>query len=98
MWHPALREEKPLRKIALGWHAMGKAESHKTVFDIMISRFKKMPRVIVYDNACHLLEYFLNRYNHVGCSNGFNISMFDHLKWANSQAAEQGNSALKKIK
>ena len=45
----------------LGFYIMQSAESCKTVFQILATRFTKQPRVIIYDNGCNLSEYILNR-------------------------------------
>ena len=45
----------------LGFYIMQSAESCKTVFSILATRFRKQPRVIIYDNGCNLSEYILNR-------------------------------------
>lgn len=45
----------------LGFYIMKSAESCKTVFQILATRFPKQPRVIIYDNGCNLSEYILNR-------------------------------------
>ena len=45
----------------LGFYIMKAAESCKTVFQILATRFPKQPRVIIYDNGCNLSEYILNR-------------------------------------
>lgn len=45
----------------LGFYVMPSAESCKTVFTILTTRFPKQPRVIIYDNGCNLSEYILNR-------------------------------------
>jgi hypothetical protein len=45
----------------LGFYIMQSAESCKTVFQILATRFPKQPRVIIYDNGCNLSEYVLNR-------------------------------------
>lgn len=45
----------------LGFYIMKAAESCKTVYQILATRFRKQPRVIIYDNGCNLSEYILNR-------------------------------------
>jgi hypothetical protein len=71
--------------------------------------------VIIYDNACKLHAYCLNREpgyfkntqffvdklhwkNHTGCSPGYNLNLYSWGDSINSQAVEQGNSGLKKLK
>ena len=38
-----------------------KRESPQTFFDFFVARYKHAPRMIVYDHACGLLVYCLNR-------------------------------------
>ena len=40
---------------------MDKRESPRTAFDILVTRFKTLPSVIVYDNACRLHAMALKR-------------------------------------
>ncbi len=47
--------------ICQGFQVMASVESPKTAFDILLRRFKKMPRLLIYDNACHLHLYALKR-------------------------------------
>lgn len=47
--------------ICLGFQIMETPESPKTVFDILMVRFKRMPKLIIYDNSCHLHTYALKR-------------------------------------
>ena len=47
--------------MCLGWILMPSAESPRLVFDVLCSRFPKMPEVLIYDNACNLFEYSHNR-------------------------------------
>ena len=45
----------------LGFYVMSAAESSKTVYTILATRFPKQPRVIIYDNGCNLSDYIMNR-------------------------------------
>ena len=45
----------------LGFSVLQSAESTQHIYTIMATRFKQMPKVIIYDNGCNLHEYFLNR-------------------------------------
>lgn len=45
----------------LGFAFLTSPESADTVFEILWTRFNKLPPVIVYDNGCNLSEYILNR-------------------------------------
>lgn len=48
-------------EICIGFQLMREPESPRTHFDILMRRLKKMPRIIIYDNACHLHTYALKR-------------------------------------
>ena len=50
-----------LHRKCLGFYVMQSAESCKTVFQILVTRFRLQPKVIIYDNGCNLSEYILNR-------------------------------------
>ncbi len=50
-----------IHRKCLGFYIMQSAESCKTVFQLLATRFPKQPRVIIYDNGCNLSEYILNR-------------------------------------
>jgi hypothetical protein len=45
----------------IGFVLMHDAESPRTVFELMLARFRVQPRIIIYDNGCNLSEYVLNR-------------------------------------
>ena len=45
----------------IGFYIMQSAESCKTVYQLLATRFPKQPRVVIYDNGCNLSEYILNR-------------------------------------
>ncbi len=47
--------------ICYGFQAMKQHESPAVPFSIFKTRFPVAPRVIIYDNACHLHQYCLNR-------------------------------------
>jgi hypothetical protein len=47
--------------ICLGFQLMEHAESPKTAFEILVRRFDRIPRLIIYDNACKLHLYCLKR-------------------------------------
>ena len=40
---------------------MDTGESPRTFFNMIINRFPKAPKVIVYDNVCHLHQYCMHR-------------------------------------
>lgn len=45
----------------IGFIILGQAESPKIITQCLLSRFKTMPQIILYDNACNLSDYILNR-------------------------------------
>lgn len=47
--------------ICYGFQVMESNESPNVPFTIMRSRFKKAPKHVIYDNACKLQDYCLNR-------------------------------------
>ena len=47
--------------VCYGFEVMARCESPKIPFQIFTTRFPHPPRVIVYDNACKLHQYCLNR-------------------------------------
>jgi hypothetical protein len=47
--------------ICLGWHVMEDPESPRSVFDVLFLLLDKAPLVVIYDNACSLMDYCLNR-------------------------------------
>ena len=47
--------------ICIGFQLMDDAESPRTAFDLIVRRFKKVPRYLIYDNACKLHLYALKR-------------------------------------
>ena len=47
--------------LCYGFHIIPKAEGRNDVFTTIKKRFKIAPHIIVYDFACQLMEYCLNR-------------------------------------
>jgi hypothetical protein len=47
--------------ICLGFHFMSNFESPETFFSLMMQRRRQMPKVVLYDNDCHLHSYAMNR-------------------------------------
>ena len=62
--------------ICCGFEMMQSCESPKHPFSIFRQRFQKAPRVIVYDNACELHQYCLNREPHFFRSTLFAVDWF----------------------
>lgn len=67
-------------RICIGWTLLTEAESPKSVYDVLATRFQKMPQYIIYDNACNLFEYCHNRSPHL-----FRDTVFlsDAFHWVN---------------
>ena len=91
------------------------AEGRDEAYSFLVSYFKIAPRVIIYDFACSLQEYCLNRApaffkntlflvdrfhwcNHKACAPSYNLSLYAHLDFVNSEVAEQVNSVLSRLK
>jgi uncharacterized protein YozE (UPF0346 family) len=47
--------------VCYGFEIMVDSESPNTPFTILRTRFRSAPKTVVYDNACHLMAYSLNR-------------------------------------
>ena len=62
--------------ICYGFEVMRSCESPKHPFSIFLQRFQKAPQVIVYDNACKLHQYCLNREPHFFRSTLFAVDRF----------------------
>lgn len=43
------------------FHVMGDAESPRTIFDVLYTRWKTPPKVVCMDNGCNLHDFMLNR-------------------------------------
>jgi hypothetical protein len=53
-----------LHSKCLGFTVQDSQETPRTVYEIVTTRFDRPPEFIVYDNACNLSEYCLNRVPH----------------------------------
>ena len=62
--------------ICYGFEAMTSHESPRHPFTIFKTRFSKAPRNIIYDNACHLHQYCLNREQHFFQESRFFVDRF----------------------
>lgn len=45
----------------IGFIVLSSAESPKIISETLLTRFKIMPRIVLYDNSCNLQEFILNR-------------------------------------
>jgi hypothetical protein len=48
-------------RICLGWIFLQSAESLEVIYSAILSRFRIIPKIICYDNACNLADYCYNR-------------------------------------
>ena len=48
-------------RLCVGFVLLESAESCEYVYSTLVTRFKRIPKTIIYDNACNLSEYCLNR-------------------------------------
>ena len=104
--------------VCYGYEAMVNPESVAFPFATLFCRFSRAPRVVIYDNACNLHAFFLNREprfvrktrimsdrfhsgNHTACNSGYDLrrsGLHPELRDLNSEAAEQANSRLVRLK
>ena len=47
--------------VCIGFFVMDRAESPRTLFDVLFTRWERPPEVVVYDNSCHGQAFALNR-------------------------------------
>jgi hypothetical protein len=66
--------------LVYGMQFLTQMESPRLIFNILLHRFKRVPRVVIYDNACHLASYCIMREPHL-----FRDTVFvsDRLHWQN---------------
>lgn len=101
--------------VCYAFYVIPHAEGRNEAFSFLTKYFKIAPRHVIYDFACALEEYCLNRaphffketkfsidnfhfQNHRACAQGYAMPWTRALRGINSQIAEQGNSALQRIK
>lgn len=53
----------------IGFTVLQKAESCKELYDILSTRFRIMPKIVIYDNACNLFEVSVTLANLQYCFN-----------------------------
>ncbi|KAL3871729.1 hypothetical protein ACJMK2_039712 [Sinanodonta woodiana] len=80
--------------ICYGFQMMEDIESCNLPFTILITRFMIAPKLVIYDNACNLHNYCLNRDPVFFRETWF---LVDRFHWCNHKA-EQRNSTLKRLK
>ena len=69
------------------------AESLEMVYTTIITRFPIIPKVIVYDNACNLSEYCLNRNPNLFKDSVFLVDAFHYKSHTNcSHSYDSANS------
>ncbi|XP_050406170.1 uncharacterized protein LOC126827514 isoform X2 [Patella vulgata] len=73
--------------ICYGFQVMPNNESPKIPFNILKTRFKKAPRFVIYDNACALHSYCLNREPEFFKET---IFLVDRLHWDNHSGCSCG--------
>jgi hypothetical protein len=73
--------------ICYGFQVMRNNESPEVPFTLLMTRFRKAPQTVIYDNACNLAEYALNR-----CPPHFKDTKFfvDRFHWDNHTACSEG--------
>ena len=50
-----------IHRKCVGFYLLPSAESCQHVYNILVTRFTTIPRIIIYDNGCNLSEYIFNR-------------------------------------
>jgi len=71
----------------LGFSLLTNPEGPSTVFDVVYTRFKTAPKLIVYDNACNLHKYVLRRAPQFFSNTAFRI---DRLHIYNHEGCSSG--------
>ena len=70
----------------LAFWFLERRESPKTFFDFFVSRYPRAPSMVVYDHACGLCEYALNRMPHWWRFTQFRVDVFH---WPNHVACSE---------
>ncbi len=83
-----------LHRICIGFVLLESAESCEYVYSTLVTRFQRMPAVIIYDNACNLSEYCLNRAPSLFAGTKFLVDAF-HMS-GHINCAHSFNSGLHK--
>jgi hypothetical protein len=48
-------------EVCIGFVVLDQAESPRMVYEVLMTRFRNLPELVIYDNGCNLHEYILNR-------------------------------------
>ena len=48
-------------RCCIGFSVMTKAESPRTLYELLATRFRTPPPIVIYDNACNVCAYAMNR-------------------------------------
>ncbi|XP_065064713.1 uncharacterized protein LOC135690945 [Rhopilema esculentum] len=74
-------------EICYGFEVMTTSESPEVPFNVLFTHFEKAPKVVIYDNACNLHEYCLNRQPSFFQETRF---LVDRLHWKNHSGCSEG--------
>ena len=69
-----------IHRKCIGFLVLKSAESVEHVYNILLTRFKILPLVIIYDNGCNLWEYIFNRSPEYFCKS---MVLCDAFHWCN---------------
>jgi hypothetical protein len=67
-------------RLCIGFLLLESAESCEYVYTTLVTRFKVIPKTIIYDNACNLSEYCMNRAPHLFMRSSLLIKSLDSKK------------------
>lgn len=76
--------------VCYGFEVMVTAESPNVPFTFLKTRFEQPPEIVIYDNACNLFQYALNRDPAYFKETRF---LFDSLHWPNHKKCAAGYEA-----
>jgi hypothetical protein len=79
-------------RLCIGFLLLESAESCEYVYSTLVTRFKRIPKTIIYDNACNLSEYCLNRAPELFIDTKFLVDAFHYSGHTN--CSHSFNSAL----
>ncbi|XP_067682006.1 uncharacterized protein [Haliotis asinina] len=91
--HPRIVHSVLSTCVCYGFSLMQDAESPNVPFTLLCTRFKKALKMMVYDNACNLHAYCMNR------DPGFfknTWSLVDRFHWPNHNGCHDGYHACHK--